>query len=511
MKKLLGVALALTMGATCTAALAGCDSCGGVSEDDKATLAKAMTSIRTLVINKYDKKETSKDYEIYGSVKVDGEDYAVSWELSSTDSNIANYIKLGEMNATTKIINVSVTRPETAVEYTMKATIKVGGASDSASFTATIPAGMKAGDGTEANPYTVSQAFALASAMDPKAKLEESDNPTRVCVTGYIVDCGNNNNASRASFVKIAESASAEKADWFTILSINYGSVLTSFDDLKIGAKITVSGFLMNYQKDASSAAQAELTYFGSEGITCVYIEKVEKTDAEKAQAALDALDIPANVTSNITLNSSVYGVELSITNSTNTTAIALDGTVTRPEEDKEVTITVTASIDGATKTKDFTVTVKAPAAVGASATFDFSNVAKGNELDSATAKALFVTVGGEGAGLTDVAVTKVFQGNGTGGGSYETKGGLIKFGTSSLDGELTLTFSKNVSKVVINCVGWKDTDKLSVNGSAAQALPKYDGAAKDYEFELATPSNTVKIATTQRAIVFSITVYFAD
>ncbi len=363
MKKLLGFALALTMGVTCTAALAGCDSCGSASEEDKATLAKAMTSIRTLVINKYDGKETTS-LDLYGEVKVDGENYKVTWDLSSTDSNISNYIKLGEMNATTKLIDVSITRPETAVEYTMKATIKVGGASDSASFTATIPAGMKEGDGTEANPYSVSQAFAIASAMPEKLKYEDSDNPTRVCVTGYVVDCGNSSNASRAGFVKIAETATADKADWFTILSINYGDVLTSFDDLAIGAKITVSGYLMNYKKDANTAAQPEMTYFGSNGITCVALEKVVKTDAQKVADALAKVNIPTTVTGNITLPT-VDGVTITMV-SDNTAVIDNNGTVVRPEAgeaDATVKLTVTATCGDASDIKEVTVTVKAKVA----------------------------------------------------------------------------------------------------------------------------------------------------
>ena len=69
----------------------------------------------------------------------------------------------------------------------------------------------------------------------------------------------------------------------------------------------------------------------------------------------------------------------------------------------------------------------------------------------------------------------------------------------------------QDVSKVVINCVGWVNTDTIAVNNSEAQVLAAYSGEASDKEFVLATAAQEVKIVTTNRALVFSITVYFAD
>ena len=92
-------------------------------------------------------------------------------------------------------------------------------------------------------------------------------------------------------------------------------------------------------------------------------VESDERTPAQIGQAALDALTIPTNVTRDLELTSSINGVTLSIKASSNTAAIALDGTVTRGSEDATgITLTIAASIDGTeVATKDFeNITVKA-------------------------------------------------------------------------------------------------------------------------------------------------------
>lgn len=107
----------------------------------------------------------------------------------------------------------------------------------------------------------------------------------------------------------------------------------------------------------------SKMSYITTDGNTHVVFGKEtdDRTPAQKGQAALDALTIPASVTRDLELTSSIAGVTLSIKASTNEAAIALDGTVTRGASDASVTLTIAASVDSQeVATKDFTVTVTA-------------------------------------------------------------------------------------------------------------------------------------------------------
>ncbi len=60
----------------------------------------------------------------------------------------------------------------------------------------------------------------------------------------------------------------------------------------------------------------------------------------------------------------------------------------------------------------------------------------------------------------------KAYDGNGSGGGIYASTAGLIKFGTSSVGGELTFKFNDDVliKTVVLYIDGWTNSDKLVLN-----------------------------------------------
>ncbi len=101
---------------------------------------------------------------------------------------------------------------------------------------------------------------------------------------------------------------------------------------------------------------------------------------------------------------------------------------------------------------------------------------------------------------------SKVYSGNGSGGGDAANNPNLLKMGTGSANGSFDLTFTdKNIFKVVINGRGWSATDKLSVNG-----VEQTPGAtATDVTFELETASDTITIKSTKRVVIYSITVYY--
>lgn len=120
---------------------------------------------------------------------------------------------------------------------------------------------------------------------------------------------------------------------------------------------------------------------------------------------------------------------------------------------------------------------------------------------------------------ITSVSAIQVYDGNGTG-GAYESTPGLLKFGSSKVNGELTLTLTREVSKVVVSCHDWytQSTDypttasKTAVNDVELGNPYNADGTPEDLVFEIAA-SNEITIKTVgskARIFVFEITLYYA-
>ena len=118
-------------------------------------------------------------------------------------------------------------------------------------------------------------------------------------------------------------------------------------------------------------------------------------------------------------------------------------------------------------------------AAAAETQTFDFSSLtAKGTEIDAANALSTFNGCT-SGTALTAVTLTKIYNGNGSGGGR-PNQAGFLKTGTGSVEGDIVLTFSKKVTKVEIVCHDFysksstypTNNNKVSVNGSAEQLSP---------------------------------------
>ena len=143
------------------------------------------------------------------------------------------------------------------------------------------------------------------------------------------------------------------------------------------------------------------------------------------------------------------------------------------------------------------------------SVTFDFSSLTKkGSEIAAEDALSVF-NGANSNTGLTGVTLTKVYDGNGTG-GAFPNTPGLLKLGTSKVNGQMVLTFNKKVAKVEMVCHGWKTgTDNISINGSAEQQLPN-TGTASTLTLNLDTPVETVTVDINQRAFIFKIIVTFA-
>ena len=159
------------------------------------------------------------------------------------------------------------------------------------------------------------------------------------------------------------------------------------------------------------------------------------------------------------------------------------------------------------------------PASSSVTFSFATSSTKKGTELNAESALALFKSSQSAESGLTSVAVTKIYDGNGSG-GAYPSQGGFIKTGTGSVAGQIVLTFGSNVTKVEIKCHDWytksadhpTNSNTVAVNGSATQLAPyAEDGTPAVLTFELGEASNVVTIDISKRVFIFEIVVYFAD
>lgn len=139
---------------------------------------------------------------------------------------------------------------------------------------------------------------------------------------------------------------------------------------------------------------------------------------------------------------------------------------------------------------------------------FSFNATPDTTVLDDASAKTYFMTAGSSPAELTDVSgVAYIFKGHDGNGGPSATPGSL-KMGNSKNSGKMTLTFSKQVTKVVVNWISWSSSKgKLTVGGVACAG---FHTEASDEEFVLASPTSTLAIASTERVLITSITVYLA-
>lgn len=160
-------------------------------------------------------------------------------------------------------------------------------------------------------------------------------------------------------------------------------------------------------------------------------------------------------------------------------------------------------------------------------ATHDFTTgTAKGTELKTDTALEVLnrnVTTG-TSAISSVTAVTKVYDGNQTGG--IGALPGLIKFGTSSVNGSITIKMNEgtNITKVVLNCHSFykmsdsyptNDSNLIKINDLDAVAAPyNAEGTGEDLEIELNSATDEITIASegangkTGRFVMYSVSFY---
>lgn len=446
-----------------------------------------------------------------------GETYTAGTHTLPLESNGATLswaVKSGA-DVTIEGANMTVTAPSEAHEVTLTVTISCGTATpDTKDITITVD---KASEkGTEAQPYTVAEAKAILNTLASGETYQVNGVDAKVYIHGFVTDSGTVSNFG-VNNVYIADTKEATQDNSALIYSINWskdgGVFIKDRDELDVGDEITLFGFLKNFkgtEEIADGMVGGVKTYPEITAIT-----KVVLTDAQKVTKALKAVSATLPVITEVGETSlptttKVDGVTLTWSTEDTTYTVTdnkLNVAALPTDADATVTLKVTATCNEAHEDKTVTVVVKKPLGENI-AVIDFTTIAKGNELTADAAKTLLETCGAKN--LTAVTeISKVYQGNAQGGGTYENAGGLIKFGTGSVNGKLSLTFSKKVTKVTINCTGWKASDKINVNSGTAITLEALAATGTDREFTLATASETVTIETTTRALIFKITVEF--
>lgn len=425
----------------------------------------------------------------------------LSWAVTSGDDVTIN-------GAT-----MTVTNPAAAHEVTVTVTISCGTATpDTKVFTFTVD---KASEkGTEAQPYTVAEAKAILNALASGETHQVNGVDAQVYIHGFVTDPGTVS-AYGVNNVYIADTKEATQDNSALIYSINTNANLAAGEELDVGDEITVLGFLKNYKGTEEIADGMVGTIKTYPVITS--ITKAILTDAQKVAKALSkvAATLPnVTITGDVDLptTTKVDGVTLTWSTEDTTYTVTdnkLNVAALPTDADATVTLKVTATCNEATADKAVTVVVKKPLGENI-AVIDFSSVTEnGTKIaDNAAALTFF---SGLSSNVTAASVTNVYKGNGTGGGTYQNKGGLIKFGTSKVGGQLDLTFSKKVTKVTINCTGWTASDTINVNSGTAITLEALAATGTDRVFTLAAASETISIVVTNRALIFSITVEFED
>lgn len=159
-------------------------------------------------------------------------------------------------------------------------------------------------------------------------------------------------------------------------------------------------------------------------------------------------------------------------------------GLVSLPAEVSTVSVTLVATSTSGTvsKTKEFVISLGVGESVSISK-YDFKlwagSTKKGTQLTTSEAFLAAFNEVTENGIITGVEnLSRIYQGNGSGGGSDENSETVLKTGTKSAAATMKLTLSENVKVIVIKGRGWTDNDKVTINGVTVNVKADYTNAA---------------------------------
>ncbi len=198
-----------------------------------------------------------------------------------------------------------------------------------------------------------------------------------------------------------------------------------------------------------------------------------------------------------------------------NKTANTVKIGITQGTIDVDYKLKASVTVGSVSGNVEFSHTV--PAAVLGDVNIDFAELPLGDALNTATLEAAIkehIDVAEDFAAVTKASYVYAGNNSNNGGPSdYREKGGFIKTGTGSYNGEIELSFTKFVEKVQIVCMGWSASDTISINGATAETMGNTDLYTATYTVpDAATAKVTdINIVTAKRALLFKIAVTFVD
>lgn len=253
----------------------------------------------------------------------------------------------------------------------------------------------------------------------------------------------------------------------------------------------------------------------GASQFVCYFTTKVvtEKTAEEKVDHELGNLTVDTLITAAGDKTLAIVGAkydDVTITwTSDNINAVISEGKVTYTlPTDADVTVKLIATVKcgDVEKTKEFEVTVKKYVVLSSVAKYTTvlnktSSFTDNAAMGADDLKVITDTCVGTDI-ITSITGVKMYAG-------YTGYLGLgLKFGTSSAPGSVTFKLTQKVSKITVVVAGWKDTDKVSVNGGAAQTpgvAYNAEGCLQTLTFELAEASDTITLTFTNRGYLQSV------
>ena len=178
-------------------------------------------------------------------------------------------------------------------------------------------------------------------------------------------------------------------------------------------------------------------------------------------------------------------------------------------------TVTVSYTENAVTKTATYDISVKALAPINDNIVLDYSELtATGDLIAAGDALSL---VGRSNSHFKSVGVTRIYNGNGSG-GAYPSTSGLLKTGTSSDAAQIVFSLDGLVNRVSLLCHDWfkktesnpTNSNTISVNGSDARLAPYNEtGSFENMVFKLAEPSKTVTIDIANRTFIKEIRITY--
>ena len=388
--------------------------------------------------------------------------------------------------------------------------------------------------GTEADPYTVEEALFIGKSLTESkyngTKKGNEYGQLKDCyVKGIVTDVGTYNETNKAQDkLKIKDNAEGKELLVFTANFLDASGNADANGRVYLNDEVVVKGALMLYS--GTVEISSVVTYEDALDAEGHYVVKstaypsfgtITRGKNAVTLGAHEGATVAGLPTEPVTNGSMVENVTVTADSGKVVKAVkangvaltAVDGKYSFKVEGPVTFVVVTEDEGGGTvTTTDVTMDVskKTTHACG--------------EVSAANALAYFKQFLPEDKQslLTAVEVTKIYDGNPTGGWkadpSEKTENvdtTYFKTGTGSVNGYIKLTFAEGtrINKVAISAHAWttSSTDNISVNGSANQAATK---DAQNYgvlTFELDQATNVIEITFAKRCFVNSIVLSVID